>query len=65
MAYTPELQKEHSHTLRRIAWALNMPMTRAMAEIFTWLPKAFDKKIVCARCRDKTLCPGCAFKNPS
>ena len=30
MAYTPELSLRASCTLRRIAWALNMPMTQRL-----------------------------------
>ena len=61
MAYTPELQLEHSRTLRRIAWSMDIPMTRAMAEIFDWLPEQMDKERICASCRDKSLCEVCAF----
>ncbi len=61
MAYTPELSDESSCTLRRLAWAMNMPMTRAIEEVFDYLPKIVDKKKVCAGCRDKTKCQGCAF----
>jgi hypothetical protein len=63
MAYTPELDIEHSRTLRRIAWSMNMPMTRAMEEIFTWLPAQLDKAKVCGKCRDKSRCSECAFNN--
>lgn len=62
MAYTPELHLDHSRILRRIAWALDTPMTKAMQEIFTWLPKVLDQHIICAKCRDKTRCKSCAFQ---
>ena len=62
MAYTPELQLEHSRTLRRLAWSMDIPMTRAMAEIFTWLPGKMDRELVCSKCRDKSRCSECAFK---
>ena len=61
MAYTPELDLEHSRTLRRIAWSMDMPMTRTMAEIFDWLPVQMDKEKVCSKCRDKSQCAICAF----
>ena len=32
MAYTPELSYKHSCTLRRISWALGIPMTRAISD---------------------------------
>ena len=62
MAYTPELSYESSCTLRRLAWALNMPMTKAMEEVFNYLPKLVDRKKICEGCRDKTKCQECAFK---
>jgi len=62
MAYTPELSYESSCTLRRLAWALNMPMTKAMEEVFNYLPKLVDRKKICEGCRDKTKCQECTFK---
>lgn len=62
MAYTPELSDESSCTLRRLAWAMKMPMTEAIEEVFSYLPKIVDKKKVCEGCRDKTKCQECAFK---
>jgi len=61
MAYTPELSFEDSCTLRRIAWALDMPMTRAMEHIFEYLPTKIESYRVCEKCRDKTKCEDCAF----
>jgi hypothetical protein len=62
MAYTPELSYESSCTLRRLAWAMGMPMTKAIEEVFSYLPKIVDKKKVCEGCRDKRKCQECAFK---
>lgn len=62
MAYTPELSYESSCTLRRIAWAMKMPMTKAMEEVFTYLPKIMDKRKVCDLCRVKTRCHDCRFE---
>lgn len=58
MAYTPELSLQDSQTLRRIAWALKLPMTQAMPEIFAWLGRSLDADKICAECRDKTRCNG-------
>jgi hypothetical protein len=63
MAYTPELSYRHSCTLRRIAWTLNIPMTRAIEAVFEHAGKIFDNKKVCEACRDKTRCKECVF-NP-
>jgi len=61
VAYTPELSMGASCTLRRIAWALDVPMTQAMERVFETLPKILDKKKVCEGCRDKSKCNECVF----
>jgi recombinational DNA repair protein RecR len=64
MAYTPELSYQASCTLRRIAWALNVPMTKAIERVFEHLPKILDNHKVCNACRDKTRCSDCVFSDP-
>jgi len=61
MAYTPELSQTSSCTLRRIAWALDMPMTKTIERVFDQLPQIIDRKKVCEKCRDKTRCEECRF----
>jgi len=61
MAYTPELSQKHSCTLRRIAWALNLPMTKAIEAVFDYLGKTLDNNKICALCRDRTRCVICVF----
>jgi hypothetical protein len=61
MAYTPELSHEYSCTLRRIAWALDVPMTKAIGMIFDYVSKVVDSNKVCKSCRDKTRCEHCLF----
>jgi recombinational DNA repair protein RecR len=63
MAYTPELSYKSSCTLRRIAWALNSPMTKTLERIFEHLPEILDREKVCEGCRDKTRCDDCVFNN--
>ena len=63
MAYTPELSLGSSSTLRRLAWALEVPMTIAIEEVFAFLPTIVSNKKVCGKCKDKTRCEGCAFNN--
>jgi len=64
MAYTPELRQEHSATLRRIAWALDTPMTKAMGHIFDYLATKIDNTLVCQKCRDHSKCKTCSFTLP-
>jgi hypothetical protein len=61
MAYTPELSHEKSCTLRRLAWAMNMPMTKAIDEVIDHVADVVDKAKVCRACRDKTKCLDCTF----
>jgi hypothetical protein len=61
MAYTPELSMKSSCTLRRLAWALDMPMTKAMEKVFVFLPEVLDNKKVCQACRDRSRCLDCQF----
>ena len=61
MAYTPELSLKSSRTLRRISWALGIPMTKGIEFVFEYIPKILDYKKVCEGCRDKTKCPECSF----
>lgn len=61
MAYTPELSQRSSCTLRRIAWALKVPMTKAIDMVFEHIPLILDKKKVCDGCRDKSRCAECEF----
>ena len=61
MAYTPELSQKHSGTLRRIAWALKLPMTEAIEKVFDQLIDVMDSKMVCDACRDTSFCNQCVF----
>ena len=65
MAYTPELSYVSSCILRRIAWALGLPMTEAIDRVFDHIPEIVDREKVCEGCRDKTRCDDCAFNNKS
>jgi len=64
MAYTPELSNRYSCTLRRIAWALNLPMTRAIEAVLDQYCQAIDRQATCRACKDPTRCCECAFKQP-
>jgi hypothetical protein len=61
MAYTPELSQHHSATLRRIAWAMQMPMTKTLEDVFDYLGQTLDPVPICSACRDKTRCTDCPF----
>ena len=61
MAYTPELSMKSSCTLRRISWALGVPMTKGIEYVFDYIAKILDREKVCEGCRDKSKCADCAF----
>ena len=61
MAYTPELSLRSSCTLRRISWALGVPMTKGIEFVFEFLPLIIDRETVCRGCRDRTKCEECSF----
>ena len=63
MAYTPELSYEKSCTLRRLAWAMNMPMTKAIDEVIDHVAGVVVKEKVCQACRDKSKCSCCIFNS--
>ena len=63
MAYTPELSYENSSTLRRIAWAFNVPMTKAINTVFEIVIKNLDHEKICSSCRDKSRCETCNFNH--
>ena len=51
-----------SCTLRRISWALGVPMTQGIEFLFEYLPQIIDREKVCQGCRDRTKCAECAFQ---
>ena len=61
MAYTPELSMRSSCTLRRISWALGVPMTKGIEFVFDYLPLVLDREKVCQGCRDRSKCAECPF----
>jgi len=63
MSYTPELNAKYSGTLRRIAWAFGIPMTRAIEGIFDHASKYIDREKVCDACRDDSFCKQCPFNH--
>ena len=64
MAYTPELSRQGSATLRRLAWFHGQPMTRTLERIVIEFAKQRAQKgagAVCLKCRDNSRCDSCVF----
>ena len=62
MAYTPELSRTHSGALRRIAWAMKIPMTKTMFKLIEIAGNALGNDKTCSACRDESFCSDCLFK---
>ena len=65
MAYTPELSTEYSGLLRRIAWAYNVTMTKALEGILELAATYMDGRKICESCKDCSFCEHCLFTHQS
>jgi len=61
MAYIPELSQDYSGALRRIAWAMDLPMTVALEEVIFQIAREVDHDLVCKACKDQSFCKRCLF----
>ncbi|MFC1591383.1 hypothetical protein ACFL43_02545 [Thermodesulfobacteriota bacterium] len=61
MAYTPQLSDRSAATLRRIAWALGLPMTKTIEFVLEDSVQNIDRRKVCSSCKDPSVCDSCAF----
>jgi len=59
--YTPKFSAKASITIRRLAWAFDLPMTKTVDLIINELSYIFSSSDICAKCKDKTECNSCAF----
>jgi hypothetical protein len=62
MAYGPQLKPKTSRTLRRLAWAMELPMSTTLEELIKVMPYLINSKIVCSACQDRSRCCDCYFK---
>jgi len=59
--YSPQLSEKACITIRRLAWAFNVSMPKAIDIIINELSSAFSSSVVCPQCKDKTKCSICGF----
>ena len=59
--YTPQFSETASISIRRFAWSINKPMTKAIDKIIQLLPFIIDASKVCQACKDNGKCGSCAF----
>jgi len=60
--YTPQFSETASVSMRRFAWSLNKPMTKAVDKLILLLPFIMDSSKVCQSCKDSRKCNNCAFR---
>jgi len=63
--YTPQFSEMACVTVRRLAWALNLSMPKAIDIIVKELSSAFSSSYVCPQCKDKSKCHLCGFNQPA
>ena len=61
--YGPNLSEIASVSIRRLAWAMKSNMGQAVDVMVKSLPAYIKAEKVCEKCKDKTKCSVCAFKN--
>ncbi len=61
--YSPQFSKMAAVSVRRLAWALDKPMTLTVDIIVKLLPSLIDPSKVCLSCKDNTRCQGCTFRS--
>jgi hypothetical protein len=59
--YTPKMSFETSEIIRRLAWSLNLPMTKALERLVNALAVITNRTKICNACKDKSNCKGCIF----
>jgi hypothetical protein len=63
MSYTPELNKEYSAIVRRMAWSMDIPMTKTLNILIDVAVERADTKLICEKYRDNSFCDCCVFNH--
>jgi hypothetical protein len=59
--YTPQFSAQASAAIRRLAWSMGKPMTKAVEQLVLALPAIKDPTIICLACKDTSDCKACIF----
>ena len=59
--YTPQFSAPASAAIRRLAWLMEKPMTKAVESLVLALPAIVDPSKVCLSCKDRADCKPCIF----
>ena len=63
--YSPQFSELAAVSVRRLAWAMDMPMTSTIDLMVRLIPSVVDAGKVCLACKDRSKCQNCGFRNPS
>ena len=59
--YSPQFSEMACVSVRRLAWALNVSMPKAIDIIIGELSSVFASSVICPQCKDKSKCAVCGF----
>jgi hypothetical protein len=59
--YSPPFSELSAVSVRRLAWFLHVPMSKAVDQVVGLLPSLFSPGVVCLSCKDNTKCKACTF----
>jgi len=59
--YGPNLTEKAAVAVRRIAWALDTNMGKAIEMLVTLFPTLIDAGKICIACKDRSKCSACVF----
>ena len=59
--YTPQFSAPVSAAIRRLAWFMGKPMTKAVESLVLALPAIVDPAKICLSCQDRADCKPCIF----
>jgi len=59
--YSPDFTMLHTVTVRRLAWAMDTTMGKAIDFMVKLLPNYVNSSMVCNSCKDKNKCQFCGF----
>jgi hypothetical protein len=61
--YSPEFSEIAAVTVKRLAWAMGATMGQAVDVLVRSAPAFINAEKVCEKCRDRTRCAACSFRN--
>jgi recombinational DNA repair protein RecR len=59
--YTPQFSAQTSAAIRRLAWSMCKPMTKAVEQLILAIPAIKDPSKICLACKDTSDCKSCIF----